>query len=61
VAVSADGHWLCTTGVDGAAKLYDVTGFDMVCIIRTNKGADPYLPGAACWVHNNAKGQHGFI
>ncbi|KAJ1444550.1 hypothetical protein M885DRAFT_552660 [Pelagophyceae sp. CCMP2097] len=54
VAVSSDGHWLCTTGVDGAAKLYDVTGFDMVCIIRTNKGEEPYVAGAAAWIQNTA-------
>mmetsp|Transcript_2339 Transcript_2339/g.6916 ORF Transcript_2339/g.6916 Transcript_2339/m.6916 type:complete len:697 (-) Transcript_2339:30-2120(-) len=54
LAASFDGQWLATTGADGAAKLYDVSAFDMACIIRTKKDPkEPYIPGAACWLQTD--------
>ncbi|EGB08190.1 hypothetical protein AURANDRAFT_53657 [Aureococcus anophagefferens] len=55
MAASFDGLWLATTGGDGAAKLYDVASFDMACILRTKKMAEPYVPGCVAWLQTEAR------
>ncbi|KAK4527437.1 hypothetical protein GAYE_SCF39G5359 [Galdieria yellowstonensis] len=46
VAVSTDGLWLATAGVDKTLKVFDVNNFDMVHMIELQ-----YVPSACCWVH----------
>jgi len=45
LCVSADGLWLCSTGGDGSAKLYDVPSFDMARILKLT-----FIPGEAAWI-----------
>lgn len=45
IAVSSDGAFLCTISDDKSAKIFDVTNFDMINMMRL-----PFVPGRCEWI-----------
>lgn len=47
---SADGMLAASISTDGTAKVYDVTNFDLINMIKL-----PFAPRACCWVHKRGR------
>ncbi|ORX46991.1 peptidyl-prolyl cis-trans isomerase cyp15 [Hesseltinella vesiculosa] len=52
ISLSADDELLATVAEDMALKVYDVTNFDMINMIKLN-----FKPKSACWIHQKGQAQ----
>ncbi|CDS12023.1 hypothetical protein LRAMOSA04218 [Lichtheimia ramosa] len=52
ISLSADGELLATISDDQALKVFDVTNFDMINMIKLD-----YKPKAVCWIHQRGQAQ----
>ncbi|KAG2172730.1 hypothetical protein INT43_000077 [Umbelopsis isabellina] len=52
INVSADGELLATISEDKSLKVYDITQFDMINMIKFE-----YVPRSVCWIHQRGQAQ----
>ncbi|KAI8367223.1 peptidyl-prolyl cis-trans isomerase cyp15 [Choanephora cucurbitarum] len=52
ISLSADGELLATISDDMSMKVYDITNFDMINMIKLK-----YKPKAVCWIHQKGQAQ----